>query len=113
MVLPSIQPDPAGGPAGVSYFTRGPPNDMPPMKQFRTVNASLWQSAVDQVVAKKNAGASPAAGLGPSTGPGFDSSMTRPDQADPDIVHANDIAQAVSEQQPVPDAPPPSPAAGI
>jgi 3',5'-cyclic AMP phosphodiesterase CpdA len=81
---------------------------MPPMKQFRTVNASLWQSAVDKVVARKRRGASPAAGLGQSA-----TSVTRPDQSDPDIVVGNDIALAVNEQQPVPDVPPPSPAAGI
>jgi hypothetical protein len=78
------------------------------MKQFRTVNASLWQSAVDEVVARKNAGASAAAGLDAGTG-----AVTRPDQSDPFIVHANELAQAMDEEKPVPDVPPPSPAAGI
>jgi hypothetical protein len=36
---------------------------MQSIKQFRTVNASLWQSAVNQVIAQKKAASSPAAGL--------------------------------------------------
>ena len=51
---------------------------MADMKQFRGRDASLWQSAVDQVIAKRNA-ASPAAGFGP--GPGV-AHLKRPDQDD-------------------------------
>lgn len=76
------------------------------MKQFRTVNASLWQSAADEVVARKNAEASPAAGLGAAV-------PARPDQSDPIIVRANEIAQEVDEQRPALETPPPSPAEAI
>jgi 3',5'-cyclic AMP phosphodiesterase CpdA len=78
------------------------------MKQFRTVNASLWQSAVDEVIARQKARASSAAAFVATAVP-----ITRPDQSDPFIVRANEIAQAVDEQQPVPETPPPSPAEAI
>jgi|SRR5579863_1488481 len=101
-------------PAPLEYHTLpGVPATTHPMQQFRSVSASLWQSAVDEAIARKNAGASPAAGLGLPAGAGLDLSVMRPDQSDPDIVQANSIARAVDAQEPIPDAPPPSPAAGI
>jgi hypothetical protein len=81
---------------------------MQSIKQFRTVNASLWQSAVDQVIAQKNAASSPAAGLTPTV-----AHVTRPDQSDPEIASASDIAEAADRQQPVQAVPPPSAAAGV
>ena len=81
---------------------------MSSMKQFRSRDASLWQSAVDEVVAKENAGSSPAAGLGAGT-----PRLKRPLQAEPEIAVNNDIAEAIDEERPVPAVPPPSPAAGI
>jgi len=70
---------------------------MAEMQQFRGRNASLWQSAVDQVVAKRNAG-SPAAGFGP--GPGV-VHLQRPEQSDPTIAFGNDIAAAIDLGAPV------------
>jgi hypothetical protein len=81
---------------------------LPAFKQFRTVKASLWQSAVDEVVAKENTGSSPAAGFGPGV-----VHIKRPDQTDPSMLSANDIAETIDQKLPVPDVPPPSPAAGI
>src|ERR1019366_8482665 len=80
---------------------------MQPIKQFRSANASLWQSAVDQVIARKNAGASAAAGLGITT-----QTVSRPDQAEPEIVQANEIAAAVDKGM-IPSAAPPAAAVGI
>jgi 3',5'-cyclic AMP phosphodiesterase CpdA len=80
---------------------------MPNMKQFRTRDASLWQSAVDEVVAKENTASSPAAGFGGGT-----PAVKRPFQGEPEIEHSNDIAEAVNNGEPVPTVPPPSPAAG-
>lgn len=77
---------------------------MAEMKQFRGRNASLWQSAVDQVVAKRNA-ASPAAGFGP--GPGV-THLKRPDQDDASIQTGNDIAEAIDAGAAVPVVPAPS-----
>jgi hypothetical protein len=91
---------------------------MQPIKQFRTVNASLWQSAVDQVIARSNAQAiarknavSPAAGLSPHAGVS-DGNLARPDQSDEMMIHANAIAQALENGE-IPETPAPSPAAGI
>jgi 3',5'-cyclic AMP phosphodiesterase CpdA len=81
---------------------------MSSMKQFRTRDASLWQSAVDEVVAKENAGSSPAAGLDARAAP-----IARPPQGQPEIVATNDIAEAVDADRPVATVPPPSPAAGF
>lgn len=72
---------------------------MPDMKQFRGRDASLWQSAVDQVVAKRNAAASPAAGFGP--GPGG-THLKRPDQGDATVQHGNDIAEMIDAGGAVP-----------
>jgi hypothetical protein len=86
------------------------------MKQFRNVDASLWQSAVDeviandQVLANKYAGASPAASLG-TLAPWVP--VVRPDPSIPEMVQANNIAEAIDAGQPVPLAPVPSPAAGV
>jgi 3',5'-cyclic AMP phosphodiesterase CpdA len=85
-------------------------NQMPPMKQFRNVHASLWQSAVDQVIAQKNAGRSPAAHLGAPSPAG---PVVRPDPSTPEILQTNDIAEAIDAGQSVPLAPAPSPAAGF
>ncbi|MEO6982071.1 MAG: metallophosphoesterase [Edaphobacter sp.] len=75
------------------------------MKQFRGRDASLWQSAVDQVVAKRNAAASPAAGFGP--GPGV-AHLKRPDQDDSAIQFGNDIAEAIDIGAVVPMIPAPA-----
>lgn len=85
---------------------------MQPIKQFRTVNASLWQSAVDQVIARNNTAASPAAGLSPQAGVSG-GNLIRPDQSNEMIAHANRIAQALEDGTGIPEAPPPSPAAAI
>ena len=81
--------------------------EMQPIKQFRNANASLWQSAVDQVIARKDAGVSPAAGLGGTT-----QTVSRPDQTEPEIVQANEIAAAFIEGT-IPSVPPPSAAVGV
>lgn len=64
---------------------------MPPrvteMTQFRGRNASLWQSAIDHVIAKRSA-VSPAAAFG-THGPVH---LQRPDQDDPAIRHGNELA---------------------
>jgi predicted phosphodiesterase len=78
------------------------------LKQFRSPEASLWQSAVDEVLAASNEGASPAASL--ETEP---RQITRPDQDDPAVVQANALAQALEEGKPLPDVERPGPAAGI
>jgi 3',5'-cyclic AMP phosphodiesterase CpdA len=80
---------------------------MASMKQFRKRDASLWQSAVDEVIAKENSASSPAAGFGGGT-----QAINRPPQGEPEIQHSNDIAEAVDNEEPVPSVPPPSPAAG-
>lgn len=86
------------------------------MKQFRSAKASLWQSAVDQVMArenaKKNAASSPAASLIPGAGP-VTADVKRPDQSDANIVHGNQIAAAIEAEHPIPDAPAPSPAIAV
>lgn len=81
---------------------------MPSIKQFRSRDASLWQSAVDEVVAKENAGSSPAAGLGDTTAP-----VKRPPQGQAEIVVNNEIAEAIDGGEPVATVAPPSPAAGF
>ena len=81
---------------------------MSKMEQFRKRDASLWQSAVDEVVAKENAASSPAAGFGPGA-----SQLRRPEQAGLEILHTNEIARAIDAAQQPPDVPPPSPAAGV
>ena len=82
---------------------------MQPIKQFRSANASLWQSAVDQVIAKKEAAASPAASLG-VTPPTV---VARPDQTLPEIVQANQIAAAIDEAGTIPTEVPSLAAVGI
>lgn len=83
---------------------------MQPMKQFRTVNASLWQSAVDEALAKA-AAPSPAAGIGAHPGPA-QGTIARPDQSDPMVQQGNQIAAAIEQGTPVAEAAL-SPAAGI
>jgi calcineurin-like phosphoesterase family protein len=78
------------------------------LTQFRSRDASLWQSAVDEAVAKENAGSSPAADFGAPPGP-----TKRPPQDDVAVQVGNDVAAAIANQQPVPVAPPPSAAAGF
>ncbi len=80
------------------------------MIQFRGRDASLWQSAVDQVVAKRNS-VSPAAGFGPPPGVAH---LKRPQQDDPAITQGNDIAallDADADLEAV--APPAAVAAGL
>jgi hypothetical protein len=70
---------------------------MAEMRQFRGKNASLWQSAVDQVVAKRNSGPAAASfGLGSRVVP-----LQRPPQEDDTIQHGNDIAAAIDARAPV------------
>ena len=73
------------------------------MKQFRARDASLWQSAVDEVVAKENAASSPAAGLAAGARP-----VSRPAQGLIEIQRTNEIAEAIDARQVVPAASPPS-----
>ena len=82
---------------------------MPSIKQFRSRDASLWQSAVDEVVAKENAGSSPAAGLGG----GAAAPVKRPPQGQAEIVVNNEIAETIDDGRPVATVQPPSPAAGF
>ena len=70
---------------------------MAEMRQFRGKNASLWQSAVDQVVAKRNSGPS-AVSFGPSSRV---VPLQRPPQEDDTIQHGNDIAAAIDAGAPV------------
>ena len=62
------------------------------MTQFRGRNASLWQSAVDQIISKRGAGEQVTA-LGAPTGR---VRLKRPDQNAPEILSANNIAEAIS-----------------
>jgi hypothetical protein len=78
------------------------------MNQFRSVPASLWQSAVDEAVAQENAGSSPAAGFGPRAG-----AVKRPDPNDENIAQAGAIAEAIDKGTEPPQPPPPSPAVGF
>ncbi len=64
------------------------------LKQFRGKKASLWQSAIDQVVAKRGAIQPPA---GPGPVPSI-AHLPRPDQTDPGIQHGNVIAAAIDVQ---------------
>lgn len=80
------------------------------MIQFRGRDASLWQSAVDEVVAKNNAG-SPAAGFGQPFGP---ARLKRPVQTDPLVSRANEIAALIDQGSDVPQvAAPAAIAAGL
>ncbi len=80
------------------------------MMQFRGRNASLWQSAVDQVIAKRNS-TSPAAGFGPPPGVAH---LKRPAQQDPAIANGNSIAALLDSGQEIPAvAPPAAVAAGV
>ena len=75
------------------------------LKQFRSKQASLWQSAVDRVVAGAPA-ASPAAGLEDAATP----VPARPPQDDPAIQAGNEIAEILDAGK-TPDVPPPPGAA--
>jgi predicted phosphodiesterase len=80
------------------------------MAQFRGRNASLWQSAVDQVVAKRNA-VSPAASFGIAPRAVH---LQRPRQDDSTIQSSNDLAALLNVGPPgalaaaVPEVAPPS-----
>ena len=74
---------------------------MAEMRQFRGKNASLWQSAVDQVVAKRNSGP-PAVSFGTGSRPVH---LQRPPQEDVAVQHGNDIAAAIDSGTPVSVAP--------
>lgn len=74
------------------------------MVQFRGRDASLWQSAVDQVVAKRNS-VSPAAGFGPP--PGLPH-LKRPDQDDPEILQGNAIAAMLNDNTEIEAVAPPA-----
>jgi hypothetical protein len=80
---------------------------MSSMQQFRSRDASLWQSAVDQVVSQETVAVSPAAGLHPSH-----RRVMRPPRTN-DIEQADSIAGAIDKNLTVPAVPPPSAAAGI
>ena len=81
----------------------------PSLKQYRSRNASLWQSAVDRVVADSTAAASPAAAFGniPSV------AIERPSQDNAMVAIGNDLAAAL-DCDTLPEIPaPPGPAAGF
>lgn len=74
---------------------------MSELKQFRGRNASLWQSAVDQVLSKRSAGTVvTAAGVPPGI-----VRLNRPDQTAPEVQSANRIAASIDIAAPVPLAP--------
>jgi hypothetical protein len=78
------------------------------LKQVRSKQGSLWQSAVDKVVGGTPT-ASPAAGFDDTAAP----TAARPAQNDPKVAAANDVADSVDNGD-VPEIPPaPSPAAGF
>jgi hypothetical protein len=77
------------------------------LKQVRSKQGSLWQSAVDKVVA--GAPASPAAGFDDTPAP----APRRAALDDPKVAAANDVAEMVDKGT-IPEIPPaPSPAAGF
>jgi hypothetical protein len=78
------------------------------MKQFRSRDASLWQSAVDEVIAREHAGAVRTASIA-----GGAPTIRRPPQRLPEIEINNSLAEAIHRKRPVPAVPPPSPAADI
>lgn len=69
------------------------------LKQFRSRELSLWQSAADQVVSKENAGAQ-ALDLGEAP------ALTRPDLGDPTILQVAGLCEAIEQGHPPPEAPP-------
>jgi hypothetical protein len=76
------------------------------MKQFRGRKASLWQSAVDQVISKRG-GSEPVKSQGAPTGK---MRLKRPDQSGAEVQTANHIAAAISITEPTPPvlaSPPP------
>jgi len=79
---------------------------MPALKQFRSKQASLWQSAVDRAVSTGAAASSPAAGL-EDTAP---AAPVRPPQDDPAVLAGNEIAASLDAGV-MPEAPPPPSAA--
>lgn len=81
---------------------------MSSMKQFRNRDASLWQSAVDEIVAKEHAAVSAAAAIGSG-----DVRIRRPPQDLHEIVVTNEIAEAIDAGRPIARVPGPSAAAGI
>jgi hypothetical protein len=60
------------------------------MKQFRTPDASLWQSAVDEVVAKSTASSVARSADSPAA-------ITRPSQSDAMVSGANIVAESVDQ----------------
>jgi hypothetical protein len=70
------------------------------MKQFRGRKASLWQSAVDQVVSKRG-GSEPVTVQGVPTGK---MRLKRPDQTGVEVQSANHVAAAISVAEPPPAA---------
>lgn len=74
------------------------------MIQFRGRNASLWQSAVDEVVAKQTSG-SAAASFG---GPLGAARIHRPAQDHPVVSQGNEIAAMIDDGIDVPDVPAPA-----
>lgn len=81
------------------------------MKQFRSRDASLWQSAVDEVIARENAGISHALSTAPLAGGG--ARIKRPPQQQPEVVINDSLADAIHHKRPLPPVAPPSPAAGV
>jgi 3',5'-cyclic AMP phosphodiesterase CpdA len=76
------------------------------MKQFRGRKASLWQSAVDQVISKRS-GSEPVTEHGVATGK---TRLKRPQQDGAEVLTANHIAAAISVSAPAPSAGVPAPA---
>jgi hypothetical protein len=75
------------------------------MKQFRGRKASLWQSAVDQVVSKRG-GSEPVTSQGVATGK---MRLKRPDQTGVEVQSANHIAAAIGIGGTAPPVLPPPP----
>src|SRR5437764_264029 len=72
------------------------------MKQFRTPDASLWQSAVDEVVSKASASSVAKSADSPVA-------ITRPQQNDSMITGGNIVADSVAETSAPPVVPPLTP----
>ncbi|HXK06383.1 MAG TPA: metallophosphoesterase [Verrucomicrobiae bacterium] len=82
------------------------------LKQFRSKQASLWQSAVDRATAD-TAGSSPAAGFDDSPAPAGGRTAPQDEQTAAAVQAADTIAAMVDQGQTPEIPPPPSEAAGL
>ncbi|HVX67997.1 MAG TPA: metallophosphoesterase [Bryobacteraceae bacterium] len=78
------------------------------LTQFRSQEASLWQSAVDEVVASSGGSASAAASI-----EGGPARIVRPRQDDRLVAVGNDLAAVLAGEAQMPAVVPPGPAVGI